>query len=131
MASQRNVTVYTCDYPDCAGWTVGRSQTWWLGRQEQFCPEHRPKCKRCDQPMRHQRQTVAQVPGTLRVGAQGMCDTCLMAVKRAKNVPAIDGVDEQKIRYVKRKIAEWMENPDDMALVLETLGLAEVGDDID
>lgn len=128
MTSLRNVTVFWCDHTGCEAWSAGRQPMWWSGRQQHFCPEHRPVCTRCDQPLRQQRETLADFPGTVRVGVGGLCETCTQSKKRAAAIPAIDTVDPKQVRYVKRKIAEWMENPDDRALIIETLG---IGGDID
>lgn len=123
MTSQRNVTVYECDHPACTAWAVGRQAAWWNGKHTHYCAEHRPDCTRCGHPMRQQRETLDDFPGTVRVGTAGLCETCTQSKRRAASLPAIDKVDPQQVRYVKRKIAEWLENPDDRNLVIEALGI--------
>ena len=128
MGSQRNVTVYTCDTSDCPAWTVGKTAGWWRSRTSVYCPAHLPVCRRCDAPLRMQGRALADYPGTVRIGSGGMCETCAQAVKRAKLIPEIDEVDPQKVRYIKRKLADWLENPDDRALIIDALG---IGGDLD
>lgn len=125
--TSKQAVVYYCDEPGCTEIHIGRPTTWWLSRGDHKCPAHRPTCTRCGARLRNQGKSLEEVPNSVRTGWNGMCNTCAVAMKRAQHVDAIDEVSPQEIRYVRRLIADRLDNPDDRNLILDLL---KIGDDV-
>lgn len=121
----RTTRVFHCDEPGCVEWTLTPLPKTWAVRKGKghSCPAHVPQpCVKCGRLCRPRRFPVAEYPGTLVLGSNGLCRACEQG-RQTIAVPV------EHARVVRRLLESHLDDPDDRLLVLDQLGL--LGADID